>query len=176
MKKFFWQSFVILALSLVIGLAYNQFSKAPLPLFETYDAHKVDLILNNKTGSEAPGETKIPEFDEIDAETLQSLVEAETAVLLDARPPEDFQQGYIPCATSLPISNFKETYDTVSHLLSEDKIIICYCEGFNCTDSSMLAMELYKEGFKDIFVYKGGIEEWQQLGFPMQTPQDREVN
>jgi rhodanese-related sulfurtransferase len=176
MKKFFWQSFVILALSLVIGLAYNQFSKTPLPLFETYDAHKVDLILNNKTGSDTPGETKIPEFGEIDAETLQSLVEAEAAVLLDARPPGDFQQGYIPCATSLPISKFKETYDTVSHLLSEDKTIICYCEGFNCTDSSMLAMELYKKGFKDIFVYKGGIEEWQQLGFPMQTPQDREVN
>jgi rhodanese-related sulfurtransferase len=165
-----------LALSLVTGLVYNQFSQTPLPLFEPYDAHKVDLILNNKTGSDAAGETEIPRFDEIDAETLQSLVEAEAAVLLDARQPLDFQQGYIPGAVSLPITRFKETYDAVSHLLSEGKTIICYCEGLQCTDSSMLAMELYKKGFKDIFVYKGGIEEWEQLGFPVQNPPGREVN
>jgi rhodanese-related sulfurtransferase len=171
MKKFLWQLAVILALSLFIGLAYNQFSKSPLPLFQKYDAHLVDLFINNKAGK-----NPVIYFNEIDAETVQSLLETGMAILLDARPPEEFESCHISKAVSLPISHFEEKYNTVADLLADCKTIITYCEGIHCTDSSMLAMELHKKGYQDIFIYKGGIEEWMELGNPVESANELRIN
>ena len=164
MKKFLCQITVILSLSLLLGLAYNQFSKSPLPIFQKYDAHRVDISINN-----ASSEDPAVYLNEIDAETVQSLVESNMAILLDARIPEEFASGHIPNAVSLPISQFEKRYHTVATLLAECNTIIIYCEGFHCTDSSMLAMELHKKGYQDIFIYKGGIEEWMELGNPVES-------
>jgi rhodanese-related sulfurtransferase len=175
MKQFILQLSAILGLSLAVGLTYNYFSKTPLPLFKQYDPHMVDLVIGNQTGKNTlPGEFKIPHFQEIDADTLQALVEAEKAMLLDARTPESFKQCHIPGAVSLPISRFNETYDGISPQLKQYKTIICYCEGHDCTDSTLLALELFKKGHTDIFVYKGGMAEWEQLAYPVETPQENE--
>jgi predicted sulfurtransferase len=168
MKKFLWQSAVIVGLSLIVGLAYNQFSRTPLPLFEKYDPHRVEIAITVES-SKASENTEIPRFQEIDAETIQSLMESETAILLDARRPVEFRLGHIHGAVSLPICVFNETYPDVAPLLNEGRIIITYCEGIHCTDSSMLAMELQKKGHQDIFVYKGGMENWLGLGNPVET-------
>ncbi|MDQ1351357.1 MAG: hypothetical protein QG657_1659 [Acidobacteriota bacterium] len=173
MKQFILQLSVILALSLAVAFTYNHFSKTPLPLFKQYDPHMVDLVISNQTGKNVlPGEPQIPHFQEIDADTLQSLVEAQKAILLDARTPDSFQQCHIPGAVSLPISRFNETYDGVSSQLAQYKTVICYCEGHDCTDSTLLAFELFKKGYPDIFVYKGGMAEWEQLAYPIETPQE----
>lgn len=178
MKKFIWQLCVILGLSIVIGFAYNHFSKTPLPLFKKYDAHMVDLVISNQIGNKAnpsSSETPVPTFQELDAETLQSLVEAEKAILLDARTADEFNHGHIPGAVNLPITRFNATYSFLTSLLSQNKIIICYCEGLDCTDSSLLALELYKKGHKDIFVYKGGMTEWEQLAYPIEGGQEHKI-
>ena len=171
MKKFLWQLAVILALSLFIGLAYNQFSKSPLPLLRKYDAHLVDLSINNKADKD-----QVVHFDEIDAETVQSLVESDTAILLDARTTEEFESCHISKAVSLPSSQFEGKYNNIADLLADCKTIITYCEGIHCTDSSMLAMELHKKGYQDIFIYKGGIEEWIELGNPLESKNDVRIN
>ncbi|MCP5108463.1 MAG: rhodanese-like domain-containing protein [bacterium] len=171
MKKFLLELSVILGLSLVVGLAYNQFSQTPLPLLEKYDPHKVALIVNGHSEKNTES-MPILQFEEIDAETLRTLEETQSAIILDARIPADFQTGYIPGALSLPISKFGDVYPSVAKFLEEGKTIICYCEGYHCTDSTMLAMELYKKGHKDIFVYKGGIEEWREMQYPVQTAQE----
>jgi rhodanese-related sulfurtransferase len=183
MKRFILQVIAIMGLSAVVGLAYNHFSKTPLPLFEPYDAHMVELVIANRemnvidskvlTENKNPGE-EIPHFAEIDAETLRVLVADGSAILLDARPPHDYQTGCIPGGISLPISRFKETYDSVAPLLTEGKTIITYCEGIHCTDSSMLALALHKMGYTDILVYKGGIEEWTELGNEVKIPGESE--
>lgn len=175
MKQFILQLSVILGLSLLLGLAYNHFSKTPLPLLKKYDPHMVDLVIGSKSDkgvADPSGEIRPPSFPEIDAETLQSLVEAEKAILLDARTADNFQRCHIPGAVNLPITRFNATYGFLTPLLEQNKTIICYCEGFDCTDSTLLALELFKKGHKDIFVYKGGMKEWEQLAYPMEPPQD----
>lgn len=183
MKRFVLQLITILGVSVVFGLAFNQFSKTPLPVFQKYDAHMVDLVVSGKqlnltTSKDAAisgeKETEIPHFDEIDAESLLALVESGSAVLLDARPPEDFRKGRIPCGISLPITRFSETYERVAQLIEPGKTIITYCEGYHCTDSSLLALALQKKGHTDIFVYKGGIEEWIELEYDVDIPVEGE--
>lgn len=169
MKKFLWQAGVILGISIIIALTYNQFSRSPLPIFKTFDAHHTALVINGEKNNDATEPVLIPHFEEIDAETIQSLMESGGGALLDARKTEEYNAGHIPGAISLPISKFQETYPTAEHLLKNGKIIIVYCIGSDCTDSSLLAMELQNKGCEDIFVYKGGFEDWTALGNPVET-------
>ena len=38
----------------------------------------------------------------------------------------------------------------------------------DCDDSELLARELYSMGFSRLFVYKGGFEEWENSGMPVE--------
>jgi rhodanese-related sulfurtransferase len=163
MKNFWVQLILILVISSAIGLAYNQFSKTPLPVFQTY---KADAKTDRDTG-----EDLTVYYQEMDAETLDSLRESDSIVILDAREPGFYETSHIPGAINLPIIKFNETYQSVAPILKEGKSIVLYCISEQCTDSSLLARELSKKGHMEIFVYKGGIEEWTAMGLPVQTPQ-----
>ncbi len=149
---------IILVCGAAIGIAYNQFQQSPLPIFKTY---KPDAALE-------AGEDLSVYYIEMDAATLKDMMAAEMAVLLDARTREDYRQGHIPKAINLPIGEFKQMYDKISPLLTKDKAIIIYCIGIDCIDSSLLAKELHQKGYREIFVYKAGMEEWQELGYPIE--------
>jgi rhodanese-related sulfurtransferase len=158
MKKLCIQIGIIVIMSLAIGIVYNQFLKSPLPILTTYEA---DTIEEN-------GEDLSVYYREIDADTLKAMMDAGMAVLLDARTRENYLEGHIPGAISLPISTFPQSFDRTSHRLLKDKAVIIYCSGIHCLDSSLLAKELAQKEYPEIFVYKGGIEEWQTLGNPVQ--------
>jgi rhodanese-related sulfurtransferase len=150
---------IIVIFGAVIGMAYNQFQESPLPIFKKYKPEP-----KGETGEDLS-----VYYIEIDAEGLRDFVEAEMAVLLDARARENYNQGHIPKAISLPIGEFKQQYDAISHLLIEDKVIIIYCIDLYCPDSSKLAKELHQKGHRQIFAYRGGIEEWRELGYPIES-------
>jgi rhodanese-related sulfurtransferase len=156
MKKLVFQVGIIIILGSVIGLGYNVLLKTPLTIFKPYKSDPIQEV----------GEDLSVYYIEIDIDGLRDMVEANLAVLLDARTREDFNKGHIPKAINLPIGEFKQMYDNISPLLAVDKAIIIYCIGVDCIDSSMLAKELYQKGHHEIFVYRRGIEEWQQLGYP----------
>ncbi len=149
---------IIVILGAAVGMAYNQFQRSPLPIFKTYKPEPIGET----------GEDLSVYYIEIDAGGLKDFVETGMAVLLDARTRENYNQGHIPQAISLPIGEFKQRYGEVSHLLIKDKAIIVYCIDLYCHDSSLLAKELHQKGYREIFVYKPGIEEWQELGNPIE--------
>lgn len=153
------QTCIILFLSIVVALTYNHFQKVPLPILTKYQPLAVD----------ASGEDLSKYYKEMDTDTLKVLLETDRIVLLDARTPEKYHQAHIPKAVSLPVSEFTQTYDTVAGELKTDKSVVVYCTGHTCTDSSLLAKELYNKGIQEIFLYKGGIEEWESLGNPVES-------
>ncbi|NIM10980.1 MAG: hypothetical protein GTO45_03250 [Candidatus Aminicenantes bacterium] len=162
MKKFFIELGVILILSITISVAYNHLQESSLPLFTKYQPNP----------ALAAGEDLSIYYDDMDVETLRSLLEADMVVLLDARSASDYSKGYIPQAVSFPIGEFNQKYPEVAELLADadrqGKSIVIYCIGVHCLDSSLLAKELHNKGHREIFVYKGGIEEWQELGYPVE--------
>lgn len=162
-KKLWMQLLLILVVSAVIGLAVNGFSKSPLPLFTNYQP---DTDTDKTTGDDLTAY-----FQEMDVETVASLKEADAIILLDARPPDKYETGHIPGAINLPITTFADTYDSVKPLLEEGKSLVLYCIGIHCIDSSLLARELHNKGHREIFVFKGGMEEWEAMGHPVQTPE-----
>jgi rhodanese-related sulfurtransferase len=170
MKKFLIELTVIVALSTAIGLGYNHFQDSSLPLFKKYQPNP----------AQAGDEDLSVYYNEIDGESLRSLLEANMVVLLDARNRIDYHNGHIPQAVSVPLGEFQQKYPEIKELLAnadeQGKSIVIYCIGVHCLDSSLLAKELQKNGHREIFVYKGGIEEWQELGYPVEgaqgTPQE----
>lgn len=159
MKKTWIQYLVILALSTVLGLGFNYFFGKSLPVFGAYkpEPPKIEEDLTQY-------------YDEMDVETLKSLLESKMVILLDARKADLYRAGHIPGAVSLPIWDFKAKYVEKEGIFEEGKTIVIYCIGIHCTDSGLLAKELHKKGHQEIFVYKGGIEEWEALGNPVKKP------
>lgn len=170
MKKFLIETGIIISLAIVTAMGYNLMTDTPLPLFEKYDPHNVELVASSKQEHQP-----VIHLNEIDADSMRALVESDSAILFDARTPDEFNTGHIANALSFPISQFDSMYPLYQDRLAETKTVITYCSGIHCTDSTMLAKELYLKGYTDIFVFKGGVEEWQGLGYPLITAEN-EVN
>jgi rhodanese-related sulfurtransferase len=165
-KKFIVQTSIILAISCVIGFTFNGFSKSPLPIFTKYDPlQAADKGENNQDDNQDFHIT------EIDAETLNYLIESEEVLLFDARTKEEYNGEHLPKAVSLPVYEFDRMYPGVEGLFVEGKTIVTYCSSLTCIDSPLLAKKLSGKGHENVFVYRGGFKEWSELNYPVEKPQ-----
>ncbi len=147
-KNIFFEIFVILILSMTIGLFFNEARDIPLSIIG-------DFNQNIETG--------IQNYQEktVSADELNFYISNGEAIIFDARDNEYYKEGHIPFAISLPIREFENVFDTIKGIISNQKTIIIYCTGINCIDSSDLAKKLFSFGYSDIYIYKGGISEWR---------------
>ncbi|MCK5057888.1 MAG: rhodanese-like domain-containing protein [Candidatus Aminicenantes bacterium] len=167
LKKFIMQASIILAMSIIAGVAYNGFSESPLPIFKKYVPVEAE-----SRGEDDLSDGQPVHVSEIDIDTLKYLVESGEALLIDARTGDDFSRGYLPGAVSLPAYEFDRVFKEVEGLLDEEKTIITYCSSVTCIDSTLLAKKLYRSGFQNIFVYRGGLKEWTELDNPVEIPHE----
>lgn len=140
-------------LSLAIGASVNLFRSDPVPF--PYRAREARLLAS------VPGAEKEPRVV-----TLHEAEEAwrkRSAVFIDARESDFFEEGHIPGAINVPVSQ-------VAHPtgLPENKAaaLIVYCSGGDCEDSRILAKALGAAGYESISVLAGGWDEWTAAGLP----------
>jgi rhodanese-related sulfurtransferase len=84
----------------------------------------------------------------------------------DARNPEEFEDGHISGAINLPyftLNNFEDRINSIDKTAP----IVTYCEGADCDMSIRLGNELFQKGFKKVFVFFGGWEEWKKAQYPV---------
>lgn len=84
-----------------------------------------------------------------------------TAVFIDARESDFFEEGHIPGAVNLPVSGIKNSLPAG---ISADRFLIVYCSGGDCEDSGVVARALFKMGCRDVAVFAGGWDEWSAAG------------
>lgn len=138
-----------------IGIGVNFLPGHRLPLFRAY---------RPDTGNQ----TSRNLFQEADADMVRQFVSAHTAILLDARTPDEFASGHIPGARSLPVARFSEEFLHLAPALEHSAMIIVYCRGVSCGDSQLLAEKLHLGGSRIILVYRGGIEDWTGKGYGLE--------
>ncbi len=85
---------------------------------------------------------------------------------LDARSVEEFDEGHIKDALSLPDEQFDQRIDNFLGKADEDTPLVCYCSGEDCMSSVYLAEKLYEFGYKRVYVFFGGWPEWKGAGLP----------
>jgi len=97
--------------------------------------------------------------------TLKNTLEQapESVVLLDVRSNDMYVNAHIPQALNIPLA------DLVSKLatLPKAKTIVTYCSNLTCALAPKAALELAQKGFA-VKQLVGGIELWQEKGFPIE--------
>lgn len=83
-------------------------------------------------------------------------------VVLDVRPPEEFDTAHLPFARSVPLTE-------LAHRLSElprDVEIVAYCRGPFCLMSDEAVKLLREHGYRARKSFDG-VSEWQAAGLPL---------
>ena len=93
-------------------------------------------------------------FKEIDAQTVQEMVEEESVTVVDIRDAEAYSYGHIPNAVSLNGSNVQEFIEKAD---KEKPLVVCCYHGIS---SRGAAEHLSQNGFKEVYSMTGGFEAW----------------
>lgn len=96
----------------------------------------------------------------------QELLAADSSnlVIVDVRTPEEFQQGHVPNAVNVPLS---EIIDNPAILLSsKDKSIVLYCRsGYR---AGKAAEALQKDGYQNLSHLEGDMQGWLKQGLAIE--------
>ncbi|MFQ5965029.1 MAG: rhodanese-like domain-containing protein [Candidatus Scalinduaceae bacterium] len=103
----------------------------------------------------------------ITREALKGMIDRnENFILVDVLRPESYEEEHIPGSINIPLEDIGEK---AKKHLDSDKEIIVYCGSFQCNMSSQAAEELIKLGYKDVYDYDGGLQDWKDAGFPLES-------
>lgn len=85
-------------------------------------------------------------------------------IVLDARSKKYFDGTLLPHAKWLSSeASEAEIQDTIP---SKDSLVVVYCWGVSCPASGWLYDKLISLGYKNVYEYREGLQEWITKGFP----------
>lgn len=130
-----------------------------LALRETAEAQLAELgaVAREYLGEPDP-------FEPIERDELARRIEAGTVIVIDVRPPEEYEQGHIAGAVSVPLDEIK----TWAREAPKRKQIVAYCRGPYCVYAIQAAAELQKRGLRAVRA-ADGVAEWRAAGLPIET-------
>jgi rhodanese-related sulfurtransferase len=88
-------------------------------------------------------------------------------IFIDARDESEYKSGHIKNAKNLSFYEF-DNYKEMLSKISKSETIICYCGGSDCDISRQLANKLFSLGYRNIYIFIGGWEEWKAAGKPVE--------
>jgi rhodanese-related sulfurtransferase len=104
----------------------------------------------------------------ISVEEMKQIFDAGTAVILDARSTEEYEEGHIPGSINIPHDRIPEFVGVLNSEVSTDAHIVCYCRSPTCEFSDLLATELKVIGYQDVSIFSGGWEQWTKANYPVE--------
>ena len=170
---------IIMVIALIVGVAQNAVRSDPVKLFPKMRTPAPASSAANATTHPAENDTasgKVVTSQYVTEEELaagqvsmarvRTIMEAGTAIIIDARVAEEFAKGHLPGALNIPIYDFVEYYSQLDERVPIDAAVIVYCQSVTCDESANLAQELRLMGYESVVVYRGGWDEWSEAGLP----------
>jgi rhodanese-related sulfurtransferase len=185
----------LILISSLLGFAYNYFSPKGIPIIKEERIVKFEIeesqidnfklsqkqsVDNNKektaqTIIDAKSTTKEKQKEITPVSTQPVAIKIKRAYQLyhqgikfiDARPIDEFAEGHIKGAINIPFYG-SENYDAILKQISKDEIIVTYCSGEDCDLSILLGDELFAKGYKKVFVFFGGWNDWLKNNYPIE--------
>jgi len=152
LHRSFFRDLILIVLAFLIsvatGILANRLRSDPLPFPYRDRASRL-----KETGVKDPAVVAMA--------AAEAAWRSGSAVFVDAREPDFFEEGHIPGAVNLPVSEIKKSLPAG---IPSDKFLIVYCSGGDCEDSGVVARALMKMGCRDVAVFAGGWEEWSAAG------------
>ena len=113
--------------------------------------------------SVAPHKDPATAYLTVDGDVAARLHKA-GAVFIDVRRSDSFKEGHIPGARSIVVWE-RDADAKIATLqgstVSLDSVIVIYCSGSDYTDSERLAKKMALTGFRNLYVYRQGFDDWK---------------
>ena len=150
------QTIGIIAVACILAVFTNLLRQDSIPFADDWSA--------DSRFSDASGQSMV-----IGLAEASRMYAEDTAVFVDARPKEQYEQGHIKGAVSLPWQQVHERFMEAADRLETAETLICYCDGENCGLSHDLALFLSEMGFEGARVLVNGWTMWKEAGLPTQS-------
>jgi len=88
-------------------------------------------------------------------------------VLVEALPQKYYEERHLPGALHLP----HDQVDALAAIVLPEQAakIVVYCANRQCQNSHIAAHRLAALGYRDVSVYAGGKQDWEEGGLPFDT-------
>ncbi|HWU88007.1 MAG TPA: metalloregulator ArsR/SmtB family transcription factor [Kofleriaceae bacterium] len=103
------------------------------------------------------------ELEAIDRDELVRRLRAGTVTLVDVRPPEEFAQGHIRGAISVPLDRIP----AYAKRAPRGGLTVAYCRGPYCVYAVQAVAALRKRGVQ-AKRFEDGVSEWRAAGLPVE--------
>jgi rhodanese-related sulfurtransferase/DNA-binding transcriptional ArsR family regulator len=102
---------------------------------------------------------------QVSRKELMAQAKRGEVVVLDVRPPEEFDTAHLPFARSMPLAELEQRLAE----LPRDAQIVAYCRGPFCLMSDEAVRLLTQHGFRARKTFDG-VSEWRAAGLPLAKP------
>jgi len=149
---------LLLVFSPIFAFGVNFFSPRGIALVGQWDESAGVVTAKGR------GEVILKDLEIDDIKYALKVYNTQKVIFVDARFPEDFADGHIKGALSLPVNHFDERINGFKNIHSFHEAIVTYCSGRACTDSHKLAQLLIQEGYENVAVFIDGYLGWKEEG------------
>lgn len=161
-KKLAQEIVLLLGMAVALALIVNYFSPAGIALVGQWDTSQGVIT------AKAKNDVIIDKLEIEDVKIAKQIHESGKVVFVDARSHDNYEDGHIPGAVSLPVGQFDELFDAFMDQYSLDQPIVTYCSGRTCADSHNLAQLLTDFGFSNVKVFIDGFPGWEAEAYPIE--------
>jgi rhodanese-related sulfurtransferase len=164
-------AFLIVILAAVFGLLINTVRNSAglkgLPLDTPWPENREMVELEKPLSYTPCDSTTIPNCDSlVSLERAYGMFLAGSAIFIDTREEEEYDEGHIAGAINLPFEFWDDYWEYVEPELDPEMEIIAYCGGFDCELSLFAARELKNLGYEKSYTFFGGWPQWVEAGLP----------
>lgn len=138
------------------------------PIFHFFIALTLVASAAGHAADEPKSPDAIPNTTRVSAEQVVELANRfPNLVIVDARKAEDRQSaGWIE--GSVPLPNYDTSEQSLSKAIPDKGTpVLFYCNGVNCGRSVESANKALALGYKNIYWFRGGWEEWLEKKMPI---------
>lgn len=155
---------LLLGAAVILAFGVNAVSPRGIPWQGQWDESR-GVVTADQTALQTTLDFEIP-----DAPTAWQLHATGRVVFVDSRTTEDYREGHIPGAVSLPVGEFDGRIDAFRARFDQNHPIVTYCSGRSCQDSHLLAQRMFEAGFENVSVFIDGFPGWTAEGYPVESP------
>jgi len=152
---------IITGISVILAFILNYFSPNGIALVGQWD------VSQGVVSAVAKNDVVMDELEIGDITHAKALYDTGQVLFVDARSAEDFFNGHVKGAVSLPVGQYDDQIDGFLQLYDLDRPIVTYCSGRTCQDSHRLARLLMERGYLNISVMIDGFPAWEAEGYPI---------
>lgn len=186
----FYKILIIILVSIILSLVYNHFNPNGLNLIRhektlNWADDSLAIISDSSLAVDSVQSQKNKSIDSVVIDVKTEITEAiesykepkaikldfayklfkQKVQFIDSRSPEEFAEGHIKGAINIPFYG-SENYLNVINRLNKNEMIVTYCSSAECDISTLSGDELFKMGFKKVYVFVGGYDEWTKYNYP----------